>query len=130
MNKGKIDRRKDQKLQKLHQQKAEIEEKIKKRRAEIGRHNGDCFEKLEEISCDLHPEANFIRDDSIDEPPTFHCSECRLGKAYRCPVCGFVKGEPEKVSYNNLAPLAGSAGYKLICRICGTKLKRVATVRS
>lgn len=43
--------------------------------------------------------------------------------------CGWVKGEPNTNSYNDIGPLSGSAGTVYYCRICGDEVGRV-TIRN
>jgi len=36
--------------------------------------------------------------------------------------CGWVKGEPSPVLYNNISLLSGSAGTEYYCQLCGKKI--------
>lgn len=36
--------------------------------------------------------------------------------------CGWVKGDPQEVPYNNIGILGGSAGSRYYCRICGKQI--------
>lgn len=50
---------------------------------------------------------------------------------YDCPQCdGIVKGEPSKQKYDELAPLAGSAGTDYYCYLCDYHLGRAEIMRS
>lgn len=44
--------------------------------------------------------------------------------------CGWVKGEPNERSYDDIGVLSGSAGHRYYCRICGKQIGEVYLIMS
>jgi DNA-directed RNA polymerase subunit RPC12/RpoP len=124
----------------------QIEMKIKKQKKLIAMKKGEVVKYKKDLKCERHPNAKFIRTDKIGEGIlgllggsfSYTCQECRkevkAGKlnpfqastAYKCPFCGFVKGNyssrPYKSPPESWRALAGREGTHYHCRICGTMI--------
>lgn len=101
--------------------------------------NAEVYKSLEEIPgnifCKKHnfgeatpvgnsPSIKFLKNLII--PIKYNCKKngCRQS-AYYCPNCeGYIEGSTDDKNYNNIIPLAGSAGQDHYCVKCGDYLGR------
>ncbi len=113
--------------------------KLLKRRAEEARARGETFASLGDIPGKEGHVHNFQEVRTIGteyhgfgkRPVQYECTDegCQE-RAYSCPNCDFVPGEPLKRKYDEIDVLSGSAGYEHLCRVCGVKLGRTVMMRS
>lgn len=120
----------------------------RKRRGEQARKEGRAFARLQDIPADerhVHKfrflkyiASEFGRPTSPAmrkffgqkrTPSLYSCGECRE-TAYSCNNCGYVPGMPVETPYNDISCLAGSAGDKYNCGVCGKELGRAVFSRS
>lgn len=100
--------------------KAEI---IKKFR-DVLRNDGLIADKLEDLESNSGETFEITKryfyksakaGEGIKREEAYFCGDLRRGN----PLCGWVKGEPEKEDYNNIGILCGTAGTIYRCRVCG-----------
>ncbi|MBN2142543.1 hypothetical protein JW711_04395 [Candidatus Woesearchaeota archaeon] len=131
----------DEVLVSIEVQQIQLEYERKKRLKQLAYKEGRAAASLDALVCEHHKGAGFAKTGTIEGSYTFsgdlsplktyECKGCQKDesldlfqrtKVYECNICGFVKGEPVRQPYNELGMLSGSAGERLYCEVCSSRL--------
>lgn len=124
----------DEKLANYQRQESELAKKKTQRRIQLAKHSDIIVESIDDLAREWSVDKEAINTEELcfsSFPRNILQSyypqeEGRFGKtkAYDCPQCGIVLGEPHKEQYNDLGILSGSKGMKYNCYVCEQELGR------